>query len=158
MLASPRSYRIWKFQWNPQTLHPKSIIGTTPNTNYNLRYSASIFKVYKSIIGPICPNTKTTCAIQRPSLNPIPKVLLVPFPTPMITYAIPAPVFQSHFQKVILVPVPTPIKLTLSSALLETPFQKYYWYIPNINNNLRCPSAHLKSYLQNYYWCHSKYQ
>ena len=118
----------------------------------NLRYSASISKVYKSIIGPICPNTKTICAIQRPSLNPIPKVLLVPFPTPMITYAIPAPVFQSHFQKVILVPVPTPIKLTLSSALLFKPHsESIIGTIPNINENLRYPSAHLKSCLQKYY-------
>ena len=73
--------------------YPQSIIGTVPNTNDSLRHPALIFKV--------CTQ----------------KVLLVPFPTPMIAYAVPAPIFKIYPQSII-------------------------GTVPNINNNLRCPSAH----------------
>ena len=104
---------------------PQSIIDTIPNTNENLRYPA-------------------------PSSNLSPKYYWCRSKTSIITYAVPAPILKLYLQKVFLVLFPIPIKLTLSSALLETLFQKYYWYIPNTNKNLRCPSAHLKSYLQKF--------
>ena len=98
-----------------QTPFPKSIIGSIPKTNNNLRPSRrpSLQKLFSQIypadsmnrsaermLGAI-PNANLRTQNQRPSLNYFTKVLLVLSPKTNSNYAKPAPFFKLLYQSTI---------------------------------------------------------
>ena len=79
---------------------PKSIIGTIPNTNKNLRYPAPVFKTYpQSIIGTV-PNTNNNlcCSSAHPqTLSPKSIVGTIPNTNNNLRYL--APILKIYIQK-----------------------------------------------------------
>ena len=106
----------------------------------------------KVIIGEHSQISIITHAAQRPSPNFIPKSIIgkVPFPIPMIAYAVPAPIFEICVQKycwyhshipIIAYAIQRPSSKCIPKSIIGT--------IPKTNKNLRHPAPIFKTYPQN---------
>ena len=101
----------------------------------------------KVIIGEHSQIPIITHASQRPSPNFIPKSIIgkVPFPIPMIAYAVPAPIFEICVQKycwynslipIIAYAIQRPSSKCIPKSIIGT--------IPKTNKNLRFPAPIFK--------------